>query len=123
MPIVSFLNIRQWQPRGPHQTEIWSWLLAEKEAPDWWKDASRVTFVRTHGLAGTFDVDDLDVWTTITQANRGAIARKQDFNYDMGVHRLPDDGWPGPGTVYAADYNEANQRAFYRTWLRSMLAT
>jgi PAH dioxygenase large subunit len=123
MPVVSFLNVRQWQPRGPHQTEIWSWLLVEKEAPDWWKDASRITFVRTHGLAGTFDVDDLEVWTTITQANRGAIARRQDFNYDMGVHRLPDDEWAGPGTVYAADYNEANQRAFYRTWLRSMLAT
>jgi hypothetical protein len=89
-------------------------------APAWWKEASRVTFVRTHGVGGTFDADDLEVWTNITGSNRGVIAQRHDFNYEMGLFREPDPSWPGPGVAYAADYNEANQRAFYRHWLRVM---
>jgi phenylpropionate dioxygenase-like ring-hydroxylating dioxygenase large terminal subunit len=120
LPPISFLNVRLWQPRSPTTTEVWSWLLVPAEAPDWWKDASRVTFVRTHGVGGTFDADDIEVWSNITGSNRGAVARRHAFNYEMGLHREPDPTWPGPGIAYAADYNEANQRAFYRQWLRLM---
>jgi PAH dioxygenase large subunit len=121
IPPVSFLNIRQWQPAGPSTTELWSWIMVAKESPDWWRDASRVTFIRTHGVTGTFDQDDLEIWTNITMANRGPIARRQTFNYEIGLHNpKPDPEWPGPGTAFAADYNEANQRAFYQRWLRAM---
>jgi PAH dioxygenase large subunit len=120
IPPVSFLNVRVWQPTGPHTTELWSWVLVPAEAPDWWRDASRVTFIRSHGVAGTFDQDDIEVWTNITSANRGPIAQRQDFNYDIGLHFEPDPDWAGPGVAYDADYNEANQRAFYRRWLQEM---
>jgi PAH dioxygenase large subunit len=118
---VSFLNVRQWQPKGPLTTEILSWILVEKEAPAWWKEESGTTFVRTHGVSGTFDQDDLEVWSNITRANRGVIARRHSFNYEMGLETAElDESWPGPGRAFNADYNEANQRAFYRRWLQSM---
>lgn len=122
LPPISFLNVRIWQPKGPTTTEIWSWAVVPREAPAWWKEASRVTFVRTHGVGGTFDADDLEVWTNITGSNRGVVAQREAFNYEMGLFHEPDPEWPGPGVSYAADYNEANQRAFYRQWLRMMEA-
>ncbi len=120
LPPVSFLNLRQWQPISACETELWSWVVVAKEAPDWWRDASRVTFVRSHGTAGTFDQDDVEIWTNITMANRGPIARRHTFNYELGQHAELDLDWVGPGTAYKADYNEANQRAFYRRWARAM---
>lgn len=120
LPPISFLNIRQWQPVGPLTTELWSWVLVAKEAPKWWRDASRITFVRSHGTAGTFDQDDIEIWTNITAASRGPIARRQTFNYELGLQAELDPEWLGPGRSYKADYNEANQRAFYRRWAEAM---
>jgi len=123
IPPVSFQNIRLWQPTGPNQTELWSWVTVAKETPAWWREASLTTFVRTHGISGTFDQDDIEVWTNISAANQGPLAQRQTFNYEIGLRNLvPDPDWAGPGTAYAADYNEANQRAFYRTWLKTMQA-
>ncbi len=116
LPPISFLNIRQWQPIGPRATELWSWVLVAREAPRWWRDASRITFVRSHGTAGTFDQDDVEIWTNITAANSGPIARRHTFNFELGRHAELDPQWLGPGHAYKADYNEANQRAFYRQW-------
>src|SRR5262245_58263341 len=122
LPPISFQNVRQWQPVGPRTTELLSWILVARESPDWWRDASRVTFIRTHGVAGTFDQDDVEVWSNITLANRGPIAQRETFNYDLGKHAELDPEWAGPGISYKADYNEANQRAFYRQWRRLMAA-
>ena len=122
LPPISFQNIRQWQPVGPRTTELLSWILVARESPDWWREASRVTFIRTHGVAGTFDQDDVEVWSNITLANRGPIARRETFNYELGKHAELDPEWAGPGVSYKADYNEANQRAFYRRWRQAMTA-
>jgi nitrite reductase/ring-hydroxylating ferredoxin subunit len=120
LPSISFLNIRQWQPIGPHTTELWSWVLVARESPQWWRDASRITFMRTHGVSGTFDQDDVEIWSNITDANRGPIAQRQTFNYQLGLQAELDPEWEGPGVSFKADYNEANQRAFYRQWRRTM---
>ena len=105
---------------GPRTTELWSWILVAKEAPNWWRDASRITFVRSHGTAGTFDQDDIEIWTNITAASKGPIARRLTFNYELGLQAELDPEWLGPGHSYKADYNEANQRAFYRRWAEAM---
>jgi len=120
LPPISFLNVRQWQPAGPDITELWSWVLVPKEAPQWWRDASRITFVRSHGTSGTFDQDDVEIWSNITDANRGPIAQRMAFNYELGQHAELDENWAGPGHSFKADYNEANQRAFYRRWAQAM---
>jgi hypothetical protein len=122
LPPIAFLNVRLWQPVGPHTTELWSWVLVAKESPQWWRDASRVTFIRTHGVSGTFDQDDIEIWSHITNANRGPIGRRQTFNYQLGRHAELDPVWAGPGVSFKADYNEANQRAFYRQWRTMMEA-
>jgi PAH dioxygenase large subunit len=122
-PPAGFVNVRLWQPTAPDRSEIWSWFMVEREASPSLKEASRRAYVRTHGVSGTFDQDDLEVWTNITATARGVISRESSFNYVIGIGQEPDGSWPGPGDVYEADYSEANQRAFYRAWLEKMTAT
>jgi PAH dioxygenase large subunit len=121
-PTGGFANFRLWQPTAPDRSEIWSWFMVDREASDAYKEASRRAYVRTHGVSGTFDQDDLEVWTNITATAQGTIARQSTFNYVMGLGADPDPAWPGPGAAYAADYSEANQRAFYAAWLAKMRA-
>jgi PAH dioxygenase large subunit len=119
-PPAGFVNVRLWQPTAPDKCEIWSWFMVDREMSEWWKEVSRRAYVRTHGVSGTFDQDDLEVWTNITATARGAVSRESTFNYVMGIGKDPDTSWPGPGEVYDADYSEANQRAFYRAWVEKM---
>lgn len=119
-PAGGFVNLRLWQPTSACQSEIWSWFMVDHEASPAYKEASRQGYVRTHGVSGTFDQDDLEVWTNITATARGAVARESTFNYVMGLGQEPEASWVGPGDVYDADYSEANQRAFYRAWLADM---
>jgi hypothetical protein len=121
-PPCNFVNVRLWQPTSARKSEIWSWFLVDREASHAYKEASRRAYVRTHGVSGTFDQDDLEVWTNITNTARGEVARESTFNYVIGLGVEPDTTWPGPGTVYATDYSEANQRAFYSAWLEKMTA-
>lgn len=122
IPPVSYLNPRQWQPVSPTETELVSWLMVSKETPDAWREAARVTFIRSLGLAGTFDPDDHEVLTNITRSNQGVVAQRHDFNFELGMHAEVDQEWSGPGTAFQQDYNETGQRAFYRQWRRTMTA-
>ncbi|WP_201318821.1 aromatic ring-hydroxylating dioxygenase subunit alpha [Paenibacillus sp. EPM92] len=114
----SYLTLRQWVPKGPHEMEVFSWVLIEKEAPDWWKELARETYVRTFGSSGMLEQDDTEMWKNITRATKGYIAQsKLKFIYRMGIDRKPEQGdWPGPGTVYQGDYSEANQLNIWHQW-------
>ncbi|MBE3593771.1 MAG: aromatic ring-hydroxylating dioxygenase subunit alpha [Candidatus Carbobacillus altaicus] len=116
----SYLTLRQWVPRGPYEMEVFTWVLAEKEASDAWKHLARETFVRTFGASGMLEQDDAEMWSNITRATKGFIAReKLNFIYRMGINRKPEQGdWPGPGTVYQGDYSEQNQLNIWRAWAR-----
>src|SRR5204862_6624646 len=80
-------TIRVSHPRGPDKTEVWAWCYADKAAPAHVKEAIRVAGVRVFGPSGTFEQDDMDNWQGCTQTARGAVARRQDLNYEMGLGR------------------------------------
>lgn len=119
---VSYLSLRQWQPKSPTQIEAWSWLLVDRDAPQGWKEESRRRYTLQFGPAGTFEQDDAVVWTEVTKAARGVVAKDMNFDYSMGLGGAPgpDDTWLGPGVAFATDYTEANQRAFFEEWRRRM---
>ncbi|HEY3306360.1 MAG TPA: Rieske 2Fe-2S domain-containing protein [Candidatus Binatia bacterium] len=115
---ASFLTLRQWQPKGPQKMEVWSWCFVDKNAPAWWKEASRQCYLRSFGMAGMFEQDDMENWGEITQALRGSMARRLDLQYKMGLEATPAPAWPGPGTAYLQrpTFLEVNERHFYRRW-------
>lgn len=122
MPVV-FTNLRVWYPKGPNKIEIWNWYFADKEASQEWKEASLQTGLRSFGISGTFEQDDMEVWTSIVQATRGLMARRYYSNFRMCLPYLnePVMGLPWPGDVYATNYTECSEFAFLRRWKELML--
>jgi hypothetical protein len=115
--LVSLFTFRQWQPKGPDKMEVWSWCFVDKNAPEWWKEASFRCYTRLFGIAGMFEQDDMENWGEITQALRGPMARRLSLQFKLGMTVDQARDWPGPGIAYRqnmpADFSE---RAFYRRW-------
>jgi 3-phenylpropionate/trans-cinnamate dioxygenase alpha subunit len=114
-------TIRVWHPRGPDKTEVWAWVFVDKAAPPEVKKALRLAGARVFGPGGTFEQDDMDNWQGCTQTSRGAVARRDFLNYEMGLGRERFDEDFG---AWASDYrySESNHRRFYRRWAQLMAA-
>lgn len=118
---MSFLTLRQWQPKGVGKTEVWSWFLVDRNAPAWWKEASREWFSRSFGMAGVFEQDDTENWGEITRSLSSPVASRLRLQYKMGMERRLAEEWPGSVAVYAQpSFSEINERAFYDHWKKMM---
>jgi len=119
---ISFLTVRQWQPKRSDRMEAWTWLFMEKNAPQWWKQASRECYSRSFGPAGVFEQDDMENWVEITQALRGPVARRLSLQYKMGLEATPAREWPGSEMVYSLSFpSEINERVFYKHWQKLLM--
>jgi hypothetical protein len=112
------MNLRVWQPRGPDETEIWSWYLVEKEASPEWKEASLRNSIRTFSVGGTFDQDDAEVWSSISMATRGEVGRHDLVNFQMSLaaREKPMLEFPGPGRVIMNTYCEVSEFDILLRW-------
>ncbi len=121
---VSGTTLRQWQPLGPDSIQVWSWYLVEKNAPSWWKELGRKTYIQTFGSSGMFEQDDTENWEHQTRAALASLSRDDEvmYHYQMALGRPAMADPPGPGTVYDGKYNEAAARGFYRAWLNMMVS-
>jgi len=122
-----FFFIRQWQPKGPGQAELWNWPLAPASASDSFKERINEIVTGTFSMSGNYDVDDIAVLDGITEAGGSVFARKHDTktSYIMGVDTESDatamDDWDGPGTAYTeGKFTDQSQLEFYRAWLETM---
>jgi len=116
---ISFLTVRQWQPKEAGKMEVWSWLLMDRNVPPQWREASKECYLRSFGMAGIFEQDDAENWGEITRALRGGVARRLWLQYKMGLKFAPATDWPGSVRVYAQpNFSELNERVFYDRWLR-----
>lgn len=122
-PPTSYVTLRLWHPLGPDKLEVWSFFLVEKNAPEDYKEESRLAYVRDFGISGVFEQDDAENWRSITRVLGGQLAKSHDFNYQMGRGILQEDpDWPGPGHAFPIDYAEANQRNSLEYWMQLMAA-
>ncbi|MPZ14106.1 MAG: Rieske 2Fe-2S domain-containing protein [Chloroflexi bacterium] len=105
-----------WHPRGPTQTEVWLYVIVDKDAPDEVKQLLRQSAQRHFSPSGMFEQDDMDNWELSTQAAGRTISRNYPLHYGMG---LGHEGWEDDGVVSRqinAINDESNQRAFYYGW-------
>jgi phenylpropionate dioxygenase-like ring-hydroxylating dioxygenase large terminal subunit len=118
--MVTGAMLRVWQPAGPNRTQVWSWHLVEKNAPEWWKVLGRRMYTQTFSSSGMFDQDDTENWELQTKVSDAALHRSDEvfLHYAMGLHAepLPTGEFPGPGDVYDGKYSEAAARSYYRVW-------
>jgi phenylpropionate dioxygenase-like ring-hydroxylating dioxygenase large terminal subunit len=120
---ISFLTLRQWQPRGPELMEALSWLLLDRSAPEEWKARSKACYQRVFGVAGTFEQDDLANWAAITEGLHGPQAQDMALQFPLGLGIQPSPDWPGPGTAYFGrpPFFDHNERQFYAHWQRLLM--
>ena len=122
-PTCSFLpginTVRTWQPRGPHETEAWIFVVVPADAPQEIKDEFRKQTVRTFSAGGVFEQDDGDNWVEIQRVLRGAVARSQVLNTQMGLGHSRTDH-PDYSGIISNVYAEESARGFYTQWRRMM---
>lgn len=121
-----FLSFRQWQPVGPGEMEVWSWVLAPADASDEYKARAYDVALGTFSPSGNFEQDDLAVWDGIAEAAGSVFAEKHGFemNYQMGLPEMEgasiDEDWEGPGTAWDTNLEEGTCRTFHGNWYKSM---
>ncbi len=118
--IVPFISMRQWQPVSATETEVLSWFVVDRGAPDWYKAASYKAYLMCFGSSGMFEQDDVENWSSITQMAKGRMARRLNLHSRMGLTRTgetvtPPVDWPGPGRAYTG-FGEFNQRELLNLW-------
>lgn len=123
--LVSGAMLRVWQPAGPDRTQVWSWHLVERNAPDWWKRLGKRMYTQTFSSSGMFDQDDTENWEAQTKSSNASLHRHEEFmlHYGMGLDAppLPPGEFPGPGDVYDGKFSEAAARTYYGVWRDQVL--
>jgi 3-phenylpropionate/trans-cinnamate dioxygenase subunit alpha len=117
---LSASHMRIFHPKGPHAMEVWAWVVVEKNAPQEIREAQAREFARNQSFNGMAQTDDGENWAMIsTVLAEGTQARRQMWNYQMGVGHDGDD--PAfPGRIGPNFYGETPQRGYYRRWLEFM---
>lgn len=113
-------SIRIWHPRGPEKTEIWSWCIVDRDAPQEIKNLMTLHELQRHGPGGTWEQDDMDNWNQSTAAARGRVACRYPANLSMGIGH--EENHPELRGKVGGIQAEINQRAFYKRWADLMSA-
>lgn len=117
-PPSSFTALRLWRPLAQDKTEVWSWCLIPRDAPEDYRKESYEAYVRSFGSGGVIEQDDVENWRSVTRTLKGSFAQNLRLNYQMGRGKVEvDTEWPGPGVAYNAASVEGPTRGFHRQWL------
>ena len=111
-----------WHPKGPEKMEVWQMLLIDTGAPEHLKQIAKARFTHVQSAAGAFGQDDSENFEQVTEATRGVIAQRSQFNYQIGLGMKVDEAVQNklPGDV-GPRMSEHCQRNFYQTWKENML--
>ncbi len=124
-PNVSFLpgisTFRTWQPKGPMQFELKTWVIVNKAMPGSIKLEITKGVMQTFGPGGIFEMDDGENWENCTTSNRGVVTRQEKLHYRCGINRKIEHP-EFPGIIYRGQVNDANQRGMHQRWLDLMQA-
>lgn len=125
-PPTGMFSIRMWQPYGPGKIEAWNWFCAYRNMTQQQKARLYKAALGSFSVAGNFEQDDTEPWSTVQQTGRSVAAELLELklNYQMGLpgvgvaKRVHD--WCGPGIAYAPRYEEGVQRNLYRFYADMM---
>ncbi|WP_144906727.1 aromatic ring-hydroxylating oxygenase subunit alpha [Halobellus captivus] len=108
--------IRTYRPIGPDKTEVYTWHVVEKDAPEELKEKSRQGYEMAFGISGMIEQDDLGNWSSVTEVGKGGATGNHDVRIDMHLKQEEASDWDRPGKAYKAPFSEVNMRYFYN-WL------
>lgn len=119
--------MRFWQPRGPNECEVWSYVLVNKNDPPEIKAAWAAGCSEAFSAAGYLEQDDTENAMCASMGLRGWKSQQTRLSIGMGMghaephKKNPDhaDGFDGPGNISFV-YSEEGLRGFYRRWSELM---
>jgi phenylpropionate dioxygenase-like ring-hydroxylating dioxygenase large terminal subunit len=117
--LTAFQTIRVWIPRGPHQMELRSWTIVDRDAPQEVKDAQLRLVRLTFSPSGILEQDDGENWSMCQDTLRGYVSRQLHANVRMGLGQPLDEKAQGPGRVMQG-WNEEPGRDFFRRYRQLM---
>ncbi|MFC9835551.1 Rieske 2Fe-2S domain-containing protein [Rhodococcus sp. NPDC127530] len=119
-PPISLFIARVWIPVAADRTELFNLVLVPKGASEEWKRQAEIAFARNLGSGGVFEVDDLQNWTGMADANAGAVAQSISHDYTALPDVTPVDKPEWPGNIYAGPVHDVQFRNYYNAWSRWM---
>jgi phenylpropionate dioxygenase-like ring-hydroxylating dioxygenase large terminal subunit len=117
--------VRVLHPNGPTQTEMWSYVLVDKAAPQEVKDEAVRYHERKWGPNGLIQKDDMENWFVLTQYTKGHMTRRalrQNAQLNLAepsLHGPSEFGLPG---MFHPSPTDENIRRFYDRWAKVMAA-
>ena len=109
-----------WQPRGPNELEIWTWVLVDADMPAELKQMIRHSSETTFGAAGIFEGDDGENMEGCTWGSSEYMTRKGDIYAGMGRGTERRHG-ELPGMMSPDHpFSEIAHRNFLRFWTNMM---
>jgi 3-phenylpropionate/trans-cinnamate dioxygenase alpha subunit len=118
---MSGCMIRNWHPRGPLNTEAWTYCITDAEAPQDVKDAIRRRLILSFSPSGTFEQDDGNNFGQCTMSGKGLTGKKYPMNIQLGLgHEWTHEAMPG---LLGYGVSEHNARSFYARWAEVMNAS
>lgn len=121
-PAQKAVIIRQWQPISGTEMEVLSWVLAEKEALQSYKDDVLRKGFHNFGASGVFEQDDLELWASATFASNNEIAKQFPYSFHTALPYIekPEQDHKWPGRAFKPADTEVAQLEFMRQWDRCM---
>ena len=119
-PPINVFVARVWVPVAADRTEILNLPLVPKGASEEWKRQAEIAFARNLGAGGIFEVDDLQNWTGMADANVGAVAQSIAHDYTALPNIAPANKPEWPGNIYAGMFQDVQFRNYYDAWSRWM---
>jgi nitrite reductase/ring-hydroxylating ferredoxin subunit len=114
--------LRLWQPISACEMEIISWCLIDREASAAYRERSLADGLRNFGVSGLFEQEDVELWATIADSSRSALAQKHPFSFMTAVPAMstPVPDFFGPGQAYRPVLTEVTQFKFLQHWNHMM---
>jgi 3-phenylpropionate/trans-cinnamate dioxygenase alpha subunit len=109
-------------PKGPMKTELWAFLMLDKNLPR--EEKKRLINMAEHGFgpAGLWEQDDGENWDQSTRGMVGVVAKRAPLHYGMNLGRgeiIDEEGGP---PYIETHINEHAQLWHYRSWAEWMAA-
>ena len=117
--------IRLWQPTSGTGMEVLSWVFAEREASNEYRDSVLRNGFHNFGAAGVFEQDDMELWISATAAGNNPIAAQYPYSFHTSLPYLdnPVADYDWPGRAYRPQDTEVAQFAFMKFWDEQICST
>ena len=96
------VSVRVFNPVGAGKTEVISWTIVERDAPEEVRKCIESATTQTFSISGVFEQDDAEAWLSTVRVVRGPQGRRQWLDYrSTSAGRSPDV--VGQGVVGSSD--------------------